>query len=95
MIEFKGEYKGTQDYYIKLLARNPEFKIKCHHCDKKISKYICTECMHGGDEVLLCESCVNKHCDTYHEGENYMMSKFVNSPRTGICGYASVDLDDK
>lgn len=94
-IEFKGEYKGQQDYYIKLLARNSEFRVKCHKCDKKLAKYICTECMFGGDEVILCKSCVTKHCDEYHESENYMMSRFVNSPRTGICGYESIDLDDE
>lgn len=90
VIEFKKEYKGKQDYYIKLLARNSEFKEKCHRCHKKSAKFICTECVHNR-EALFCKSCVKKHTKEYHDGEEYMISNFVNSPRTGVCAYGAIE----
>lgn len=91
IIEFKKEFKGSQKHLIKLVARNTQIKVNCHRCDKKLAKYICTECMYGGDEVIFCEDCVKKHTKKYHEGESYMISHFVNSPRTGVCGYGAME----
>ena len=91
IIEFKKEFQGSQEHLIKLLARNAQVKVNCHRCDKKLAKYICTECMYGGDEVLFCEDCVKKHTKKYHEGESYMISHFVNSPRTGVCEYGAME----
>ena len=91
VVEFKKEYKGKQNYYIKLLARNSEFKEKCHRCNKKLAKFICTECFHGGEEILFCKSCAKKHTKEHHDGEEYMISNFVNSPRTGVCAYGAIE----
>lgn len=91
IIEFKKEFQGSQEQLIKLVARNATIKAECHRCEKKDAKYICTECMYGGDEVIFCEDCVKKHTEKYHEGEEYMISHFVNSPRTGVCGYAALE----
>ena len=91
VIEFKEAFKGDQDYYIKLLARNAEFKEKCHKCNKKLAKFICTECLYGGDETIFCKECTKKHTEEHHDGEDYMISNFVNSPRTGICGYGALE----
>jgi len=91
IIEFKKEFYGTQEHLIKLVARNTAIKAPCHICDKEDSKYICTECMYGGDEVIFCEKCVKKHIKKHHDGESYMISHFVNSPRTGVCGYGEME----
>ena len=91
IIEFKKEFKGSQEHLIKLVARNAKVDAKCHRCEKKDAKYICTECMYGGDEVLFCEDCVKKHTKKYHDEEDYMISNFVNSPRTGVCGYGAME----
>ncbi len=71
--ERKGNIKG-----INLIARNnfPDIKCKCENLVKKI----CSVCAYG--EGLLCEKCAREHgC-----GEE-MLLPFVNSPRTGMCGY--------
>ncbi|MEK6984075.1 MAG: hypothetical protein AABX33_05870 [Nanoarchaeota archaeon] len=62
-----------------IVARNnlPDFKCKC----EKPAKEICSECVWDGDGCL-CKDCAKKHeC-----GED-MLLPFVNSPRTGMCGY--------
>ncbi len=91
VIEFKKEIKATQDNLIQVIARNPEHHVKCHCCNKKSAKYICSECNYT-DEFLLCEKCVGKHCDTYHDGDTYPILNFVNSPRVGVCGYGDCNL---
>ena len=93
IIEFKKEFKGSQEHLIKLMARNGEIKADCHRCEKKQAKYICTECMYNGDEVIFCEDCVVLHTKKYHNDENYMISNFVNSPRTGVCAYGATELE--
>lgn len=65
---------------IKLIARNnlPEFKCKCG----KPAKDVCSQCIFDG-ESFFCKECGKKHeC-----GEEILLP-FVNSPRTGMCGYA-------
>lgn len=91
IIEFKKEFHGTQEHLIKLVARNAAIKVPCHRCEKKDAKYICTECLYGGDEVIFCEDCVKKHTKKYHDDEEYMISHFVNSPRTGVCAYGELE----
>jgi len=95
IIEFKKEFKGTQEHLIKLVARNSVVKASCHSCDKKDAKFICPECLYGGDETILCKECVSKHVEKYHDSESYMISEFVNSPRTGVCGYGATDIEFK
>ena len=66
---------------INAIARNnlPDFKCKCG----KQPKEVCSQCVFEiGEEAVLCSHCAKKHeC-----GED-MMLPFVNSPRTGMCGY--------
>jgi DNA-binding transcriptional regulator/RsmH inhibitor MraZ len=93
IIEFKKEFHGTQEHLIKLVARNTAIKASCHRCENKEAKFICTECMYGGDEIIFCADCVKKHIEKYHDGESYMISNFVNSPRTGVCGYGATELE--
>ncbi len=91
VIEFKKEFHGTQEHLIKLVARNTAIKASCHTCEKKEAEFICAECLYGGDEIIFCDDCVKKHIEKYHDGESYMISNFVNSPRTGVCGYGAIE----
>lgn len=68
---------------INIIARNniPDFKCGCG----QPAKEICTNCVWEGNG-FLCEKCAKKHkCD------EEMLSPFVNSPRTGMCGYTGKD----
>ncbi len=87
VIEFKKEFQGKQKNLIQLVAMNAMLEVKCHKCHKKVAEYICSECLHGGDEVVVCKTCVQKHAKEYHEGETYPIMYLENSPRTGVCGY--------
>ncbi|MEW5897198.1 MAG: hypothetical protein AB1668_05870 [Nanoarchaeota archaeon] len=64
---------------IKVIARNnlPDFKCKCGGSAKKI----CSQCVFDG-EGFLCEKCAKGH-----ECGEEMLLPYVNSPRTGMCGY--------
>lgn len=64
---------------INLLAGNnlPEFKCKCG----KPAKDVCSQCIFDG-ESFFCKECGKKH-----ECGEEMLLPFVNSPRTGMCGY--------
>lgn len=64
---------------IAVVARNniPDVRCKCG----KPAKQICMDCC-GSDEEYLCEECAEEHeC-----GEERLLP-YVNSPRTGVCGY--------
>lgn len=64
---------------IKVIARNnpPDFKCGCGNPAKEI----CSQCILE-NKSFLCEKCAKGHkC-----GEE-MLLPFVNSPRTGMCGY--------
>lgn len=64
---------------ISLVARNnlPEFKCKCGNP----AKDVCSQCLFDGDS-FFCNECRKKH-----ECGEEMLLPFVNSPRTGMCGY--------
>ncbi|PID61137.1 MAG: hypothetical protein CR974_04345 [Gammaproteobacteria bacterium] len=64
-----------------LLARNAEPQYPCDECGKGIAQFICQECHWEGG--WLCEKCAE-----HHECDKDMMMPVVNSPRTGVCGYA-------
>ena len=67
---------------IEILARNDPPEIACDECGEALAVEICTECQWDG-EGWLCESCAEDHsCD------EEMRLPVVNSPRTGVCGYA-------
>ncbi len=72
--ERKGKVKR-----ISLIARNnlPDFKCKCGESAKKI----CSQCVFDG-EGFMCEKCAKGH-----ECGEEMLLPYVNSPRTGMCGY--------
>ncbi len=85
LLECISERKGRVDK-INILARNniPDIRCKCGKPAKEICQY-CT----GSEEEYLCEECAKEHkC-----GEE-MLLPFVNSPRTGVCGYCGGDYDD-
>jgi hypothetical protein len=72
--EYDGESEGKS---VKILARNESPNIICYQCDKKIAEDICCSC------GPICKFCLKKHkC-----GEE-MILPVINSPRTGVCGYA-------
>lgn len=70
--------KGSIDKIV-IIARNdlPDFKCRCGNPAKEI----CSQCVWDG-EGFLCKKCAKRHkC-----GEE-MLLPYVNSPRTGMCGY--------
>lgn len=84
LIRVIAEYEGTIEKggTIEVLARNEPPEIICDECGKHSAVQICTECLwdEGG---WLCQKCAEQHsCD------EDMMLPVVNSPRTGVCGYA-------
>jgi hypothetical protein len=76
--EFKSTIKTSQ---VEILVRNDPPKIKCSHCDNLATR-ICTECIYE-DAGWLC----NDSAEDHNCGQD-MMLPVVNSPRTGVCGYA-------
>ncbi len=64
---------------INLIAQNnlPDFKCKC----EKPAEDICSQCVFDGDGFFC------KECGKEHECGEEMLLPFVNSPRTGMCGY--------
>ena len=75
-------YEGSSgSNKIKLLSQNAIPIVTCNECNKKSAVEICTQCVYNG-KGFLCEDCAKDHeC-----GED-MFLPFVNSPRTGVCGY--------
>jgi hypothetical protein len=84
--ELKGKVKDKRKRElskerIRLLARNEQPKWDCVLCEEE-AKHICTYCMYesGG---LFCENHILEHeC-----GDEFALP-VLNSPRTGVCGYA-------
>lgn len=70
-----------RDDNVILLARNNKPEMICDECNTNPASYICMD--YCGDEPSYrCETCLDKH-----EDEEEMIAKYVNSPRTGVCGY--------
>ncbi|UCF90691.1 MAG: hypothetical protein JSW39_20745 [Desulfobacterales bacterium] len=77
---FDGTIEGGKK--ISLLARNAQPQFPCDECRQKPAVQICTECQ-WDDRGWLCEDCAQNHAC----GDE-MFLPVVNSPRTGVCGYA-------
>ena len=76
--EFEGTLKKGK---VAILARNDVPKIICNQCEKPATT-ICADCIYD-NQGWLCDDCAGKHgCD------EEMFLPVVNSPRTGVCGYA-------
>ena len=76
--EFEGTLKKGK---VEILARNDVPKIICNQCEKPATT-ICADCIYD-NQGWLCDDCAGKHgCD------EEMFLPVVNSPRTGVCGYA-------
>ena len=85
--ELKLKVVGLRDQAIKrgaitLLARNDPPQFTCDECRSQPAVLICTECLYK-DKGLLCASCADEH-----ECDPEVRLPVVNSPRTGVCGYA-------
>lgn len=66
-----------------LVARNDPVSFECTSCRKAVATDVCAVCFWEGPEAMFCASCLKRHkC-----GED-MALPIVNSPRTGVCGYA-------
>lgn len=66
-----------------LVARNDPVSFECTSCKKAVATDVCSVCFWEGPEATFCASCLKRHkC-----GED-MALPIVNSPRTGVCGYA-------
>ncbi len=78
---YRGALLGGREA-IRVLARNVQPIVPCDECSQKPAVQICTECQwsEGG---WLCEVCAQTH-----ECGEEMFLPVVNSPRTGVCGYA-------
>lgn len=85
-LECISERKGIVEPKIIILARNnlPEFKCKCGN----VAKEICSDCVYDGSG-FLCEKCAKTH-----ECGEEMLLPVVNSPRMGMCGYTSGDVEE-
>ena len=74
---------GTPEDDVELLARNDAPAVVCQRCGAQPATEICNVCDCKG-RGWLCESCAKAHeCGT----ETCL--PVVNSPRTGVCGYAA------
>jgi hypothetical protein len=83
-IKVLGSYEApiTGKGAIEVLSRNDPPEILCEECGKAPAVEICTECQWDG-KGWLCAACAMEHkCD------EEMRLPVVNSPRTGVCGYA-------
>lgn len=77
---FQGGFAGKEAIHV--LARNAQPIIPCDQCRQKPAVQICTECQ-WNESGWLCADCVQTH-----ECDEEMFLPVVNSPRTGVCGYA-------
>ncbi|MFX0201412.1 MAG: hypothetical protein ACFFCW_35295 [Candidatus Hodarchaeota archaeon] len=85
LIKVIGQYKGSIEEDVQVIARNAPPEILCDECGKSPAVQICTECQWDGTG-WLCQACAEDHeC-----GED-MMLPVVNSPRAGVCGYTGED----
>ena len=76
--------RETSQRGVELLARNNAPQIVCTDCATgNLATHICGECSMQEDSGWLCDECSEDHAC----GED-MQLPVVNSPRTGICGYA-------
>lgn len=82
-LEIISLYKGNPNKNIKLLMRNEIPIINCDKCEKNAIDHICTYC-----NTSTCNSCFStkEQCD-----KEYSLP-FVNSPRTGQCGYTGPEI---
>lgn len=73
----------TTEHPIALMARNHKPEVACMECDRE-ADWLCVECMYETDDPgTLCDEHVDDHPhDAYGEP-----MPFLNSPRTGMCGY--------
>lgn len=76
-LEVVGLIKAVSSKEIRVIIQNQEPEILCVSCGKKAEMISSTE----GD--CFCKSCAEEEDDD----ELYLMP-LVNSPRTGVCGYA-------
>jgi len=74
--------KPLNENPIFLMARNIIPEVTCMECDKQAT-WSCVDCMWAGETGLLCDTHYEPHEDVHSD----MMLPFVNSPRTGQCGY--------
>ena len=84
LVKILAEYEGPMEKNksVEIIARNEAPEILCDECGKAPAVQICTECQWDGSG-WLCEACAEEH-----ECGEEMMLPVVNSPRTGVCGYA-------
>jgi len=84
LVKVLGKYEGPmgKNEPVQILAKNEAPEIPCDECGKIPAVEICTECQWEGGGWL---------CQSYgeiHECDEEMFLPVVNSPRTGVCGYA-------
>lgn len=73
----------TGKEWVRILARNNPPAIPCDFCPKTATN-LCPFCI-GENTGFVCDACMGEHeCDD-NDGETFL--PFVNSPRTGMCGY--------
>lgn len=69
---------------ITIVARNMLPEFKCGFCESD-AKEICAQCIWEG-KGFFCKKCIKQHkC-----GDEYALP-FVNSPRTGMCGFTGYE----
>lgn len=79
-LEVIDQYTATSDTKINLLMRNEMPTVTCSKC-QEIAKIICSLCFD-----VTCKKCQKKHqCEDF-DGQDCFLP-FVNSPRTGLCGF--------
>lgn len=79
-VEVIGLYRCDVPKKIKLLMRNEMPAAVCNVCRKDNPRYVCAECQW----VMCTKKCAKKH---NNECDEVSLLPFVNSPRTGECGY--------
>lgn len=81
-IRVLGEVPVCPQKTVTVLMQNDPPNLPCESC-KKMADIICSQC---GDTT--CAACSKRHACALNEEDDYMLMPLVNSPRTGVCGYA-------
>lgn len=68
---------------IYLVGRNMPREFKCDYCNNKADFQFIDE--YSGEQGIVCNSCMK---GLEGEKEELYFSDIINSPRTGVCGYA-------
>ncbi|MBU3978524.1 hypothetical protein KJ980_05750 [Patescibacteria group bacterium] len=88
-----SNFQLSNNKRVELVARNYLPPSNCAMCGKQATQ-VCTACS-GEEMAFACDKCAEKYHNEENEKEEHYILPLANSPRSGVCGYESVEPLDK